>query len=1087
MTVLNQLRDRLARVGRVVRPNRGVRANRGIRADQEAAAAEEAPDELQQLGPLVPVFHAVRRGDLPLAHALGKAEKLGAAGEVTPEQAATLSELAFDHGNDGHRRDAWLLLVLVFAAIKASWAARPERPVGAALVKAAGDLVSAAHPLLLEVADFRCWQTMDAAATQAVELCQQLGFPRTRGVLLQRRGSLVLDCYTAGRTPRLPIYNPELERWLETARFSDDPEMPRVGIGGAGDGAPPGWPTPLEALDLAERDLREALDLVEPARRGRVLKALTQVLEWRPTLGGQARPAKLADLCRQALAELDPDDAQGRDAVGQTVARLEGTAGDASALLHAIEDDWAGFRRRQSPLHTWELVGSVAAQLQEVEPARALDLLLRQRELLEVWDEEPRRIAHHVAALTLAVRTCAPEWTRAAWAGADDFHRVADRCLQLAARRCAGGQVDLADDALAAALLTVGRSCGRFDQESRGLEALGFLPDLLPASWERMAESILVLEATVVDGQGVNLERAGRAADAVPYYLRAAELNLQAGLTGRMVGSLHYVLHMFGSLGPEDEIGQVAAWLGRHALEVELASPGDGGHAVQQLVAAALRQSLRSGCTHAELQLLLGAGKGRRYAALLARGTHDWRLDDAEVADKLAEIRRLQRELDRREEWLTPPVWEVGIDEQDLVTTLVSPYEHSPAETQEDELTNRQRSAERRITALLSDSVRADQREPRLDHAECLDRRSALLQLFEGPAPDGGLAAYCYLVTATSAWLEVVPLAPESTTRSLERTGHALYQPPGGPFVADVRRAVQDEPSPGELTPEATELLTDVGLTYGEPLVRFGATLRAAGVDRLLLSPHRASHFLPFHLALVEQRPLADQFVVHQIPSLELLAAHRVAPLDPGTRRAPSAVFALGYAEVPQLPTAPSSASEGRAIATILGVEPALDARATESAFRSALQTCRYVHLRAHGRHNTSAPLFQTVFLSPDETDDGRLQAHELLQLDLRGLELVTLAACETALGRVDRSDNIYGIAYSLLAAGAHAVVATMWEVTEDSSETFFTSLYGELVSDGLDVSAAFRRAQQHTRGLHPEYRDWGAFTLVGGYRKGAS
>lgn len=81
------------------------------------------------------------------------------------------------------------------------------------------------------------------------------------------------------------------------------------------------------------------------------------------------------------------------------------------------------------------------------------------------------------------------------------------------------------------------------------------------------------------------------------------------------------------------------------------------------------------------------------------------------------------------------------------------------------------------------------------------------------------------------------------------------------------------------------------------------------------------------------------------------------------------------------------------------------------------------------------APLFQTVFLAPGDNGDGTLRAHEVLGLDLRGLEPVTLGACETALGRIDLSDNLRGLPAALLLAGARAVIGTLWEVSGDASE----------------------------------------------------
>jgi CHAT domain-containing protein len=192
-------------------------------------------------------------------------------------------------------------------------------------------------------------------------------------------------------------------------------------------------------------------------------------------------------------------------------------------------------------------------------------------------------------------------------------------------------------------------------------------------------------------------------------------------------------------------------------------------------------------------------------------------------------------------------------------------------------------------------------------------------------------------------------------------------------------------------------------------------------------------------------------------------------------------VFGLSYADQPALPRLDDSADEATAIADVCGTTAALDADATEEAFKGALETLRYVHLRAHGRLYVDAPSFHTVFLHPANGDDGRLRAYEVLPLDLNGLELVTLGACETALGRVDQSDNPRGLPAALLLAGARAVIGTLWPVLAGASTYFFTELYRALMEPDGDVTAAFATAQRATRLEYPQYRDWGAFYLIGG------
>ena len=109
------------------------------------------------------------------------------------------------------------------------------------------------------------------------------------------------------------------------------------------------------------------------------------------------------------------------------------------------------------------------------------------------------------------------------------------------------------------------------------------------------------------------------------------------------------------------------------------------------------------------------------------------------------------------------------------------------------------------------------------------------------------------------------------------------------------------------------------------------------------------------------------------------------------------------------------------------------------------------------------------------------LFAHELLRADLRGVRLIGLSACETALGRIDRADNPRGLPAALLLAGVESVVGTLWEVAGDAARVFFVGLYAGLAA-GQSRGAAFRAAQQETRRRFPHPRDWGAFYLLGAW-----
>ena len=169
--------------------------------------------------------------------------------------------------------------------------------------------------------------------------------------------------------------------------------------------------------------------------------------------------------------------------------------------------------------------------------------------------------------------------------------------------------------------------------------------------------------------------------------------------------------------------------------------------------------------------------------------------------------------------------------------------------------------------------------------------------------------------------------------------------------------------------------------------------------------------------------------------------------------------------------------AEARAIGRKLGVDAVLDDGVTPDAVRTALTTCGFVHLACHGSHDAVAPSLQALELMPAADGEAQLTVADLHALDLRGVRLLTLSACETALGRFDVGDNLRGLVAAALGAGAHAVVGTLWPVDDRAAAMFFDQLYAGIAADA-PVDVAFHAAQQHTRERLPQVVDWGAFYL---------
>lgn len=129
----------------------------------------------------------------------------------------------------------------------------------------------------------------------------------------------------------------------------------------------------------------------------------------------------------------------------------------------------------------------------------------------------------------------------------------------------------------------------------------------------------------------------------------------------------------------------------------------------------------------------------------------------------------------------------------------------------------------------------------------------------------------------------------------------------------------------------------------------------------------------------------------------------------------------------------------------------------------------RVLHLAAHALTNPVAPVCSTIELA-----DGPFLLLEAHRLNLRGTQLVVLSACETSV-RPDYGDMALALAGAFLCAGARAVLASLWQVSDAATAALMDRFYAA-VAGGVSPAAALGRAQQEMRAAYP--LDWAAFQL---------
>jgi CHAT domain-containing protein len=153
----------------------------------------------------------------------------------------------------------------------------------------------------------------------------------------------------------------------------------------------------------------------------------------------------------------------------------------------------------------------------------------------------------------------------------------------------------------------------------------------------------------------------------------------------------------------------------------------------------------------------------------------------------------------------------------------------------------------------------------------------------------------------------------------------------------------------------------------------------------------------------------------------------------------------------------------------------ASEQRLDDLAQRGDLGMYRYIHLATHGQVNDNLPLRSAVILSrdhlPDEkrrTDlllsgqpipDGRLEAEEALARWNLHCDLVTLSACQTALGKYERGEGFVGFAQGLILCGTRSVCLSLWKVDDVATALLMDRFYQNLLGKRRELEKPMAKA----------------------------
>jgi len=251
--------------------------------------------------------------------------------------------------------------------------------------------------------------------------------------------------------------------------------------------------------------------------------------------------------------------------------------------------------------------------------------------------------------------------------------------------------------------------------------------------------------------------------------------------------------------------------------------------------------------------------------------------------------------------------------------------------------------------------------------------------------------------------------------------------------------------------------------------------------QRLFVVPHGPLHYLPFQALHDGSGYLIQRTALAVWPSAavgtRLLAA----------KETPDATL-LGFgnpATDRDVPPLPGAEREVKQVAQQFGHSSVfVQQEATRQRFKANETHSNILHVAAHAEVDEVDPLFSRILFASNREDTGLLEARDIYGIDLKGVRLVTLSACESGLGKVAGGDEIIGFTRSFLSAGANSIVASLWPVADESTDLLMGRLYRDLAS-GQDLMSSMRQAQldvqKNRRFAHPFF--WAPFNVVGNGR----
>jgi CHAT domain-containing protein len=250
--------------------------------------------------------------------------------------------------------------------------------------------------------------------------------------------------------------------------------------------------------------------------------------------------------------------------------------------------------------------------------------------------------------------------------------------------------------------------------------------------------------------------------------------------------------------------------------------------------------------------------------------------------------------------------------------------------------------------------------------------------------------------------------------------------------------------------------------------------LKSLAIDTLVFVPDGLLRMIPMSALHDGKQFLIHKYSIAITPGLNLTDPRPI-------KRENVKVLTAGLTDSVQgFPPLPDVSVELKIIQNLYGGNLLLNRNFLAANLEKELKNQQFniVHVASHGQFESDAKKSFVLTFDQKLTMDQLDQYVGLFKFREDPLELLTLSACETAVGDDRAALGLAGVA---IKAGARSALGTLWYINDQASSDLVAEFYRQLQDPSISRAIALQRAQlkmlDNRRYQHPGY--WAPFLLI--------